>query len=108
MSAQNARRFGEGIDKGAVDLASVRLRKAEPEPIIGEVEYGIPVPSKPGKAHSDASRAVQELKVGQSRLFVGIDAKRLYGYAKVAKKKGFGSEYAVRMVEDGVRVWRIS
>ena len=108
MSNQPARRYGEIADKGAVDLASVRLRKVEPEPIIGEVEYGIPVPSKPGKAHSDASRAVQELQVGQSRLFVGIDAKRLYGYAKVARKKGFGEEYAVRMVEDGVRVWRIS
>lgn len=108
MSNQPARRYGEIADKGAVDLASVRLRKVEPEPIIGEIEDGIPVPPKPGKAHSDASKAVQELQVGQSRLFVGIDVKRLYGYAKVARKKGFGEDYAVRMVEDGVRVWRIS
>ena len=112
MSRANEARatgFGTLSDKPAVDLSAVRFaRKPAPEPDIGAIETGIPVPKKPGKQHSAAAAAVQELKAGQSRLFRNVEVKRLYGYAKVAKQKGFGNEYAVRMTDDGVRVWRLA
>jgi hypothetical protein len=112
MSRANEARatgFGTLPNKPAVDLATVRMaRKPAPEPEIGAIETGIPVPKKPGKQHSTAAAAVQELQPGQSRLFRNVDVKRLYGCAKVAKQKGFGQEYAVRMMDDGVRVWRLA
>jgi len=101
--------YGTIIDKPAVDLASVRLtRRPAPEPEIGEIEVGIPVPKKPGKQASDLAKSVQALQAGQSRLYRNVEVKRLYGHAKVAKEKGCGSEYAVRMTDNGVRVWRLA
>jgi len=100
--------YGTIANKPAVDLATVRLsRNPAPEFVIGEIETGIPIPPKPGKLHSGPALAVQELQPGQSRLFTNVDVKRLYGYAKTAKLKGCGQEYAVRNVEGGVRVWRV-
>jgi hypothetical protein len=101
--------FGTIADKPAVDFASVRLaRRPQPEPEIGAVEVGIPLPKKPGKQASDIARSVQALQPGESRLYRNVETKRLYGHAKVAKEKGCGKEYAVRMTEDGVRVWRLA
>lgn len=101
--------FGEGIDKGAVDLASVRLTPAPAKgPIIGAIETGIPVPPKPGRSASELYQAVAELEAGQSRLFENVDPKRLYGHAKRAKEQGKGREYAVRTTDSGCRVWRLA
>jgi hypothetical protein len=101
--------YGTILTKPAVDLASVRLtRSPPPEPMIGAVEVGIPVPKKPGREASEVAAAVYALQAGQSRLFRNVDAKRLYGYAKMAKQKGLGTEYAIRTVEDGIRVWRLA
>jgi hypothetical protein len=101
--------YGTILDKPAVDLASVRLAKCpQPEPDIGDIETGIPVPKKPGRETSQIAAAVQALQVGQSRLFRNVEAKRLYGHAKVARNKGIGTEYAIRTVADGVRVWRLA
>ena len=101
--------YGTIVDKPAVDFANVRLaRRPAPEPEIGEIEVGIPLPKKPGKQASDLAKSVQALQAGQSRLYRNVDTKRLYGHAKVAKEKGCGSEYAVRMTDDGVRVWRLA
>jgi hypothetical protein len=101
--------YGTIIDKPTVDLASVRLaRRSPPEPEIGAVEVGIPVPKKPGKQAGEVAAAVYALQAGQSRLFKNVDPKRLYGYAKMAKQKGLGTEYAIRAVEDGIRVWRLA
>ncbi|MFO0253390.1 MAG: hypothetical protein ACK52V_04670 [Betaproteobacteria bacterium] len=108
-NASQRRAFGEGIDKGAVDLASVRLTPATPKgPVIGAIESGIPVPPKPGRSASELYEAVAELKAGQSRLFEHVEPKKLYGHAKRAKENGLGSEYAVRATDNGCRVWRIS
>ena len=101
--------YGTILTKPAVDLASVRLtRSSPPDPEIGAVEVGIPVPKKPGKQAGEVAAAVYALQAGQSRLFKNVDAKRLYGYAKMAKQKGLGTEYAIRTVEDGIRVWRLA
>jgi hypothetical protein len=113
MSRANEARatgFGSNIPKAPVDLASVRMVRPQPEPVIGPVESGIPLPPKLGKQHSAPAQAIQELQPGQSRLFQNIAVKRLYGYAKVAKQKGFGNEYAVRLdlENDGARVWRLA
>jgi hypothetical protein len=97
---------GEDLDKGAVDLATVRLAQAKDEVEIGAIEEGIPVPKLLGRVPSAIYTAVCELQPGQSRLFKA-DAKSLYGHAKRAKLKGFGSLYAIRAVEQGARVWRI-
>ena len=100
--------YGTILEKPLIDLASVRLaNRPAPEPEIGEVETGIPVPQKPGRGAGEASLAVQALQAGQSRLFRNVDAKRLYAYAKSARVKGFGEAYAIRTVEDGIRVWRL-
>jgi hypothetical protein len=109
MKSERTTAYGTILNKPAVDLASVRLaRRPAPEPEIGDIEVGIPVPKKPGKQHSLAAAAVLELKPGQSRLFRNVEVKRLYGYAKTAKNKGIGQEYAVRLTDDGVRVWRLA
>ena len=104
--ARNARLYGEDLDKGSVDLATVRLVQAKAEVEIGAIEDGIPVPKLPGRVPSAKYLAVCELQPGQSRLFKA-DSKSLYGHAKRAKLKGFGSLYAIRAVEDGTRVWRL-
>ena len=107
LRATGARLYGEDLDKGAVDLATVRLVQANENVLdIGAIEEGIPVPSQPGRLPSAMFNAVCELKPGQSRLF-NAKPKSLYAHAKRAKQKGFGSLYAVRTVADGTRVWRI-
>lgn len=104
---QRATGYGTLPSKGAVDLASVRLRNVKSEPVIGDVEVNVPIPPKPGKQASDIAKSVQSLKVGQSRLYRNVEAKRLYGHCKVAREKVSGAEYTVRMMDDGVRVWRV-
>lgn len=99
--------YGEGIDKGAVDIAAVRMKRLAPEPVIGGIETGIPVPSRPGRVAGELRRAVEELQPGQSRLFEKVEPKALYHSAKQARLKT-GGEYAVRRTDDGVRVWRLS
>jgi hypothetical protein len=106
LRATGARLYGEDLDKGAVDLAAVRLVQPTAEVEIGAIEDGIPVPSQPGRLPSAMFNAVCELKPGQSRLF-NAKPKSLYAHAKRAKQKGFGSLYAVRTVADGTRVWRL-
>jgi hypothetical protein len=92
----------------SVDLATVRMTRAPaPAAVIGPVETGIPVPPKPGRQASEVCQVITELKPGQSRFFQRVDAKRLYGYVKRAREKGFGEEYAVRAIDDGHRVWRV-
>ena len=104
--ATGARLYGEDLDKGAVDLAAVRLVQPTAEVEIGAIEDGIPVPKLPGRVPSAMYLAVCELQPGQSRLFKA-ELKSLYGHAKRAKRAGFGSLYAIRAVEDGTRVWRL-
>jgi hypothetical protein len=110
-NATSPRLFGEQVDKGPVDLATVRMTpapRAADEPVIGEIEAGVPVPPMPGRSPSILYQAVAEIKAGQSRLFANVEPKKLYGHAKRAKEKGLGSEYAVRMTDNGCRVWRLS
>jgi hypothetical protein len=112
MSRANEARatgFGSGIDKGTVDLASVRLTPPPAKgPIIGAIETGIPVPPKPGRQASELYQAVAELQPGQSRLFERVDPTKLYGHAKRAKDQDKRREYAVRATDGGCRVWRLS
>lgn len=108
MSRRTLKPFGDLGGTPALEAATARTRRVEAEPVIGPVEVGIPVPPKPGRAPSDVCDAVAALQPGQSRLFANVDPKRLYGYAKRARQRGRGSEYAVRAVEGGHRVWRVA
>lgn len=108
MSRRTLKPFGDLGGMPPLDAAVSRLRRAESEPVIGPVETGLPVPPKSGRAPSDVCDAVAALQPGQSRLFQNVDPKRLYGYAIRARQRGHGTEYAVRAVEGGHRVWRIA
>lgn len=110
-TATSPRLYGEQLDKGPVDLATVPMkavRRSVDEPVIGEIEIGLPVPPKPGRSASALYQAVAELKAGQSRLFENVEPKKLYGHARRAKEQGAGSEYAVRATDNGCRVWRLA
>lgn len=72
---------------------------------IGPVQTGIPLPPKPGARAHAVRIAMEELDVGESRIFSGVPSRKLV-YTAATIRKVLGRSYAVRQIGDVVRVWR--
>jgi len=72
---------------------------------IGPVQAGIPLPPKPGAKSAPVRAAIEELEVGESRLFSGVSSRKLQ-YTASTVRKILGRAFAVRQIGDVVRVWR--
>lgn len=70
-----------------------------------EIEDRIPLPPK---SSSKIKYPLAEMKVGQSFFAPGVKSSAISGRAAtVAKASGDGRKYATRVVDGGVRVWRV-
>jgi hypothetical protein len=77
--------------------------------IIGAVQVGIPVPTRPGGKASPERRALEEMDTGESRAFSGFKSRLLVQTCASIRKKHPERQYTVRsMGQDSpvVRVWR--
>lgn len=72
---------------------------------IGPIQDGIPVPPKPGARSHPVRVALEELEVGESRVFSGVSSRKLV-YTAATLRKVLGRSYAVRQIGTVVRVWR--
>ena len=77
---------------------------------IGSPQVGIPVPTRPGGKSSPERLAIEELDVGESRVFTGYKSRVLTSTCSSVRKKYPERKYTVRsMGAEGlvVRVWRV-
>jgi hypothetical protein len=77
---------------------------------IGAPQVGIPVPTRPGGKTGAERAAVEELDVGESRVFTGYKSRFLTSTCSSIRKKYPERKYTVRsMGVEGliVRVWRM-
>lgn len=88
------------MSAGKDDMESINAES------IGPIQSGIPLPPKPGPRSSVFRVAMEELEVGESRVFSGVASRKL-GQTAATIKKVLGYSYAVRRVGDVVRVWRV-
>lgn len=65
--------------------------------MIGPIEEGIVAPTR----HGEISRAILEMKKGESRVIAGVPRVRIY---KIAYR--YGASVSVKPEGDGWRVWR--
>jgi hypothetical protein len=75
---------------------------------IGPVQDGIPVPARPGGKPGVERQALEELDPGQSRVFSGIDSRKLIQTAASIRKADPTKRYSVRSIGATVRVWRLA
>lgn len=71
------------------------------------IETGIPLPKsrRAGGALTSALRSLAAASVGDSILLAGIAQRKLGPYLQSAAGNGW---YATRVVEGGIRVWKIA
>ncbi len=78
---------------------------------ISAVQVGIPLPHRPGAKASPERSALEELGVGESRVFTGYPSRTLVSHCATIRKKYPERKYAVRSMGSGspvVRVWRVA
>ena len=82
--------------------------------LIGPIEKGVPLPKRPGGNGRTTPNRFPSLRypwkhmeVGDSFLVSGRTTRKVGSTATWAGGR-FGMKFAVRAVEDGVRVWRVA
>jgi hypothetical protein len=77
---------------------------------VGVVQVGIPVPTRPGGKASPERSALEDMEVGESRVFTGYKSRMLVSTCASIRKKFPERRYTVRSMGGGspvIRVWRM-
>lgn len=73
---------------------------------VGPIESGIPIPPKKTLINPEDRLQLSKLKVGESRLVRGLTQQSVASRASRALHL-HGMRFTTRVMEGGVRVWRI-